>query len=115
MKRSKLILALIAAAVFGPSLALAQPSGPKAKHDLSLTHAQQSEIWRALGKSADKAQEPAGLSVGEVVPDTMNVLPFSRHLRAKVRAIGHYRYALMHDRVLIVDPETKKIIAIVGR
>jgi hypothetical protein len=42
-------------------------------------------------------------------------LPFRHHLRAKIRSIGHYRYALMHGQVLIVDPQTKKIIAIVGR
>ena|SRR5579872_6485155 len=114
MKRSKLVIALTVAFAW-PSMVLALPSGSGANHHLSLTHAQQSAIWRALGKEAAKAQEPAGLNVGEAVPDTMNVLPFSHRLRNKIRAIGHYRYALMHGQVLIVDPETKKIIAIVGK
>jgi hypothetical protein len=114
MRPSKLIIGLIAAAAWS-SMAFAQSPGPEAKHQLSLTHAQQTQIWRALGKQADKAQEPAGLNVGESVPDTMNVLPFSHRLHNKIRAIGHYRYALMHGQVLIVDPETKKISAIVGK
>src|ERR1700744_6386271 len=114
MKRSTLIIALVAAAAW-PSLAFAQASGAAQQHKVSLTRVQQSEIWRALGKEAGKAQEPSGLSVGEAVPDTMNVLPFSHHRRARIRAIGHYRYALLHNQVLIVDPETKKIISIVGR
>jgi hypothetical protein len=108
-------MGLAAAAIAWPLIALAQPAGGGEQHNLSLTRAQQSEIWRALGKSADKAQEPAGLSMGEAVPDTMNVLPFSRRLRTNIRAIRHYHYALMHDQVLIVDPATKKIIAIVGK
>jgi hypothetical protein len=114
MRRGKLIIALIAAAAW-PSIALAQPAGGGGKHDLSLTRAQQSAIWHVLGKEAAKAQEPAGLNVGETLPDTMNVLPFDRRLRGKIRSIGYYRYALMHGQVLIVDPESKRIIAIVGK
>jgi hypothetical protein len=114
MRRGGLIIALIAAVAW-PSMVLAQSPAPAAKRELSLTHAQRSEIWRALGKEAAKAQEPAGLSVGETIPDSMNVLPFSHHLRHKIRVIGHYRYSLMHGEVLIVDPETKKIISVVGK
>ena len=115
MRRSKLISGLAGIAIAWPLMALAQPSGDGEGHKLSLTYAQRSEIWHALGKPAGKAQEPAGLNVGEAVPDTMNILPFSHHLRNKIRAIGHYRYALLHDQVLIVDPATKKILAIVGK
>jgi|ERR1700733_7946608 hypothetical protein len=113
MRRREFIVGLIAAAAW-PLIALAQPSGADEKHNLSLTQAQQSEIWSALGKSARRTQEPAGLNVGEAVPATMNVLPFSRHLRQKIRAIGSYRYGLLHGQVLIVDPATKQIISIIG-
>jgi hypothetical protein len=113
MRPSKLLIGLIAATAW-PLIALAQPSGADEKHNLSLNQAQQSEIWRALGKSARRTQEPAGLNVGEAVPATMNVLPFSHHLRQKIRAIGSYRYALLHSQVLIIDPATKQIISIIG-
>lgn len=116
--RRKLVVGLIAAlvvVVVWPMTSFARPLARGEKHTLSLTRAQRSEIWRALGKEAAKAQEPAGLNVGETLPDTMNVLPFSRRLRGKIHTIGRYRYALMHGQVLIVDPDTKKIIAIVGK
>jgi hypothetical protein len=113
MRRSKLLIGLIAATAW-PLVAFVQPSAAAEKHNLSLTQAQQSEIWRTLGKSARRTQEPAGLNVGEAVPATMNVLPFSRHLRQKIQAIGSYRYALLHGQVLIVDPATKQIISIIG-
>jgi hypothetical protein len=113
MRRSKLLIGLIAATAWLLT-ALTQPSGAEEKHNLALTQAQQSEIWRALGTSARRTQEPAGLNVGEAVPATMNVLPFSRHLRQKIRAIGSYRYTLLHSQVLIVDPATKQIVSIIG-
>jgi hypothetical protein len=115
MRRSALVIWLIGAVTVWPLIALAQSPGNGARRHLSLSHAQRAVIWHALRKEADKAQEPAGLNVGEAVPDTMNVLAFGRNLRKKIRPIRAYRYALMHDRVLIVDPQTKKIIAIVGR
>jgi len=115
MRRSWLIISLIGAVTVWPWLALAQSRDAGEKRQLSLTHAQRSEIWHALRKPAEKTQEPAGLHVGEAVPDTMNVLSFEHKLRKKIRAIRPYRYALLHDQVLIVDPETKKIIAILGR
>jgi len=115
MRRSRFILGLIGAVIGWPLIALAQSPGGGEKHHLSLTHAQRSEIWRVLGQQAGKAQEPAGLNVGEAVPDTMNVLSFGHNLRKKIRGIRHYQYTLLHDQVLIIDPETKKIIAIVGR
>jgi hypothetical protein len=104
---------LIAAAAW-PLMGLAPSSAAAEQHNLSLTQAQQSEIWRALRNQAGKTQEPTGLSVGEAVPETMNVLRFSHHLRQKIRAIGPYRYALLHGQVLIVDPATKQIISIIG-
>lgn len=114
MKRGTFAVSLIAAATLWPLLSLAQSPGTGEKREVSLTHAQRSEIWRALGERAGKTQEPAGLQVGEAVPAPMNVLSFKHSLRQKIRAIRHYRYTLLHDQVLIVDPATKKIIAVVG-
>ncbi len=82
---------------------------------LSLTSVQLAEIWRSLGKEAMKALEPAGLKVGEVVPQTMHLLPFSHHLRKKIPAIKPYLYALLHGQVLVIDPVSKKIISIVDK
>jgi hypothetical protein len=118
MRRREFIVGLIGAMTAWssawPSIARAQSPGGEKNHTLSLSAAQQSEIWRALGTQARKTQEPAGLNVGEAAPDTMNVLRFSRRLRQKIPAIGPYRYTLLHSQVLIVDPKTKQIISIIG-
>jgi hypothetical protein len=65
-------------------------------------------------KTSRENTEPAGVSVGQAVPDTMNLLPFDHSLRKKIPAIRIYRYGLLHDEVLIVDPGTKKIVFIIG-
>jgi hypothetical protein len=114
MRRREFLVGLIGAMTAWPSIARAQSSSGEKKQPLSLSAAQQSEIWRALGTQARKTQEPAGLNVGEAVPDTMKVLRFSRRLRQKIQTIGPYRYALLHGQVLIVDPKTKQIISIIG-
>jgi hypothetical protein len=118
MRRREFIIGLIGAMTawpsIWPSIARAQSPGGEKKQPLSLSAAQQSEIWRAFGTRARKTQEPAGLNVGEAVPDTMNVLRFNRRLRQKIPSIGPYRYALLHGQVLIVDPKTKQIISIIG-
>jgi len=60
------------------------------------------------------ASEPAGLSVGEAVPDTMHSLSFARALRKRIPAIRPYRYTLLHGQVLIIAPGTRKIVGVVG-
>ncbi len=86
-----------------------------AQTELSLTSRQRSEIWRSLGKEATRTSVPAGLHVGETVPDTMRLLPFVHKLRKRVPAIRSYSYALLQGEVLIIDRQTKKIISIVSK
>ena len=78
-----------------------------AQTTMSRTSSEQAEIWRNLGKEATSASEPAGLHVGETVPDTMHLIRFARTLRKRVPAIRSYSYTLLHGQVLI-DFRTEK-------
>jgi hypothetical protein len=77
-------------------------------------YAQTAEIWRSLGKRAMDTSIPAGLHVGEDIPDTMRLFAFDRHLRKKIPAIRSYAYALLQGHVLIVDRRARKIVSIVS-
>jgi len=115
--RRREIIGLIggaAATSLWPLSAIAQQAaGNQGRHTPSLTSAQRAEIWRSLNKEAMKTQVPAGLKVGEVVPDTMHLLPFAHNLRKKLRVIRPYLYALLQGQVLIIDPKTRTIVSIV--
>ena len=47
-----------------------------AQSGIDLTSSDRTEIWRVLGRDAMRTQIPAGLHVGERVPDTMRLLWF---------------------------------------
>jgi hypothetical protein len=108
--RSKLkpLTIALCAALLWSSAVYAQPT-------IHLTGPGRAAIWRSLGKDATDTSVPAGLHVGDAVPDTMRLLPFGRHLGNKVRAIKAYSYALLQGQVLIIDARTRKIVAIVSK
>jgi uncharacterized protein DUF1236 len=95
--------------------ALTWCSSAIAQSTLQLTSAGRAAIWKSLGKDATDTQLAAGLKVGEKIPDPMNVLPFTARVRKKVPAIKPYSYALVNGQVLIVDAQTRKIVAIVSK
>jgi hypothetical protein len=86
-----------------------------AQSPLDLSASARSTIWRSLGKDAMDTSIPNTLQVGEIVPVDMRLLSFDRHVRKRVPAIGAYSYSLLHGQVLIVDPGTKKIVAIISK
>jgi hypothetical protein len=79
-----------------------------------LTSAQRAEIWHSLSEHATRTSVPMGLNVGETVPNTIRLLSFADALRKSVPPIWPYSYALLHGQVLIVDPRSKTIIAIIS-
>jgi hypothetical protein len=90
MKRREFLISLVGAMTAWPFTAPARASGTGYRLEPSLTAAQGSKIWRALREH-------------------------DRSLRETIPAIRLYRYALVHDQVLIVDPGTKKIVSIIGQ
>jgi len=85
-----------------------------AEPGFDLTSPDRAVIWQSLGKDAMSTSVPAGLHVGEAVPDTMRLLPFGRHLRKAIPAIRPYSYALLQGQVLIIDRRARKIVSIVS-
>jgi Protein of unknown function (DUF1236) len=77
---------------------------------LKLTNAQRAEIWNELG-----SQSPAGqtLKVGDAVPDTLQLQALPGDLSNHVPALQSYQYAMVNGQVLIVDPATKTVAAII--
>ncbi len=106
--KSKFLTTALGATLLWSSALHAQPT-------IHLTGPGRAAIWRSLGKDATDTSVPAGLHVGDAVPDTMRLLRFGHHLGNKVPAIRAYSYALLQGQVLIIDARTRKIVAIVSK
>jgi hypothetical protein len=94
--------------------AVAHTSSKDKPAALSLTSEERAEIWHRLSEQATRTSVPAGLHVGEVVPNTMHLRSFARDIRKKIPAIRSYSYALLHNQVLIIVLRSKKIVLIVS-
>ncbi len=115
MRRRDFITLVTSATGVWPFTTRAQESARRANRPgLSLSSAQRAEIWSTLRKEAMKTLVPPGLNVGEVVPSTMHLLSFPRSLREKIPTVRRHLYALLQGQVLIIDPATRTIVAIVG-
>lgn len=110
LKPSAAKIALCAILLCGCSSAYAH-----AQPTPSLSSSEQARIWHSLGKRATRTSVPAGLHVGEVVPDTMHLFRFEARLRKRIPALKRYRYALTQSQVLIIDPQQKKIVFVVTK
>ena len=97
------------------SAALLWSSAAQAQSVIHLSSAGRTAIWKSLGKDATDTEVAAGLKVGEMVPAPLHVLPFTARVRKKVPAIKPFSYALVNSQVLIVNAQTRKIVAIVSK
>lgn len=81
---------------------------------LKLSAAQKAQIWKELGGKATNAQNPVrSLKVGETLPHTMHTQSMPGNVANQVPVVKSYQYAMVNGRVLIVNPSTNKIAAIV--
>ena len=88
-----------------------------ASDTLTLSGTQQKAIWKDVGRHAANETAPAGFNaaVGTAVPSAVSTHPLPRQARRDVPAIRPYRYAMLQDRLLIVNPSDHKIADVVAR
>jgi len=113
LQNGTITLALLVGMV---SAAVANPNGSAWITD-GLTSAQRQEIRQGASKQVDKASPPASFKVviGEAAPDTLKLQPMPKSVSDQVPAVKPYDFAMLENRVLIVDPKSKEIIDIIPR
>lgn len=84
---------------------------------LALSGTQQKAIWKDVGRHAANQAAPSGFNaaVGTAVPSAVSTYPLPRQARRDVPAVRPYRYAMMQDKLLIVNPSDHKIADVVAR
>jgi Protein of unknown function (DUF1236) len=88
-----------------------------ASDNLALSDAQQKSIWKDITSRAATQYAPSGFTaaVGTAIPDSVNTYRLPRQAARDVPAVRPYRYAMLQDKLLIVNPSDKKIADVVTR
>jgi hypothetical protein len=74
---------------------------------------QRNEIYQDLTNQPKESAPGFSPRVGEQVPSDLQLKPLPHSVTRQVREVGSYQYAMLGRQVLIVDPDSKKIVDIV--
>ncbi|PZA09515.1 hypothetical protein DNX69_23515 [Rhodopseudomonas palustris] len=82
---------------------------------LTLSDAQKQKLWGDLSSNAQRQTPPASFSgnVGEVVPNNVNTKPLPSQATNEVPVIRNYNYAMLNDRIVLVNPRTNKVAGVI--
>jgi Protein of unknown function (DUF1236) len=113
--------AILAVSTAG-DLALAQTDGPNAaaaaaNPELHLTPQQRTEIYASVTSRSPRVTAPADLHVavdGEL-PPSMQLYDFPDNIAMEVPATKFYKYTIVQNEVVLVDPTKMKVVDIIRR
>jgi hypothetical protein len=82
----------------------------------ALSAEQHAKVWSTLhGAKADRLTNvPFSISVGQVVPGTVRLYDLPDSIVEYAPQYRDYEYILVGDDILIVDPRTMRIVAVIA-
>jgi hypothetical protein len=88
-----------------------------AKDNLTLTRSQQRTAWRDLSKQASNQTAPSNFtaSVGATIPGDVTIKAVPAKVAARVSSLKPYDFALLNDKLVIVNPNDKKVVDVIKR
>jgi hypothetical protein len=110
--------AIALAVTMGAATAAQTGSMMKSTNDtLNLTSAQRHDIYRDVDKQANSQKAPTGFTakVGEAVPSSITTSPLPADAAKQVSAVKAYHFAMIGKDVLLVNPTSSKIAAVITR
>lgn len=90
---------------------------PPAKDTLTLSNAQQQLAWKDLYTNFLNQTAPAGFdaSVGAAVPNSVTTAPVTDRAASDVPALKPYSFAMLQNKLVIVNPSDHKIAEVITR
>jgi|SoiMethySBSTD1v2_1073268.scaffolds.fasta_scaffold01396_25 hypothetical protein len=89
----------------------------RAPADVQITSEQRTQIRQRLGDNAsariDRSKVNFSLSVGVTVPRTVRVFDLPAEIVTIVPAYRGYKYVIVEDEILIIDPRTLRIVYVI--
>ncbi len=82
---------------------------------LELTPAQRLTVYQSISQTHKNNAAPTGfrVSVGAHIPDTIELKPLSDTLVQMVPGAKKYSVAMIEKQVVLVDPQTRQVVAVV--
>lgn len=93
------------------------PMQSMAEDHLSLTRRQERAAWRDINKEATSQAAPQkfAASVGTTVPADISLQSMPANVANRISVLKPYDYALLHGKLLIVNPTDKKVVDVISR
>jgi hypothetical protein len=112
-----LLLSGVSVATAASHMSNRSGSSAAASDKLDLSSAQQKSIWKDISRHAANQNAPSDFNaaVGTAIPDGVNTYPLPRQAARDVPAVKPYRYAMLQDKLLIVNPSDKMIADVVTK
>ena len=88
----------------------------KEDYKSNLTTAQKKEIWQTLNSEGTRtSSSPTNFKpqVGSIIPSAIAIQPLPNDATTKAPALSGYEYAMVQNEVLIVSPNSRKIVDII--
>jgi hypothetical protein len=105
------VLASISAAAAAQSGSMMKPG----QESLALTNTQRRDIYQDVSKLKTKqASTRFTPKLGESVPGSITLRPLPASATKQVPAAKSYDYAMLGNKVLLVNPDTKKIADVIA-
>lgn len=121
-KPATLVVAALLAVSAVPAASMASQMSSRnkttgASDTLTLSDSQQKSIWNDVSRRASNESAPSGFNaaVGTVLPTDVSIHALPRRATRDVPEVKPYRYAMMQDKLLIVNPSDHKIADIVSK
>lgn len=94
----------------------AKPASDKTPADEPLPRFEEQKIRQTVieWRSARVSRPDFEVSVGNIVPRRIHLANFPRHLVAEIPRYRGYKFIVAENRIAVVDPETYRIVAVIG-
>jgi hypothetical protein len=108
MRKTTMLPAALALSLFGAGSALAQGT-------IEITPEQETSVYTIITKEKVRKAPPADVtvSVGAVLPETVEV--YEVPTTVEVPAVRKYRYTVVKDQVVLVDPTSRKVVKVIKK
>lgn len=112
-------IALVSGSLWAAGYAVAQttiiqqqPSTPSAATNFRITPEQRTTIKKRIGTTQPSATLKQRVTFGTTLPADVELTPLPEEVYTEVPSIRNYRYIVVGDEIVLVEPQTRRVIEV---